>query len=164
MSGTQNREGLSSARLIMVPSRISPLFILWAIRGSKLVPSTYFGGACMLLVIFPNAFLFLRLWIANRHSDTRGIVIGKAEDHRDHLLAFENELQGSTEQFQRCIVCAPDARYKAHEPRLPLAFEGLSGPEDSPQPLQWPLAPGRRFKEPPPASLCAPFVVAVTEP
>lgn len=88
MSGTQNREGLSSARLIMVLSSISPLFILWAIRGSRLIPSTYFIGACVLLVIVPNAFLFLRLQTARRRNDTRELVIGKAEDHRDHLLVY----------------------------------------------------------------------------
>ena len=88
MNGMQNREGLSSARLIMVLSSISPLFILWAIRGSRLVPSTYFVSACMLLIIVPNAFLFFRLRTAKRHNDTRELVIGKAEDHRDHLFVY----------------------------------------------------------------------------
>jgi hypothetical protein len=72
----------------MVLSSVSPLFILWAIRGSKLIPNAYFIGACALMVIIPNAFLFLRLWTAKRHKDTREIVIGKAEDHRDHLLVY----------------------------------------------------------------------------
>lgn len=32
-----HREGLKAARLLMVLSSISPLFILWAIRGNCLV-------------------------------------------------------------------------------------------------------------------------------
>jgi hypothetical protein len=88
MSTLEKREGLKAARLIMVLSSISPLFILWAIRGSKLIPSVYFVSACILMVIVPNAFLYLRLRVAKRQNDTREIVIGKAEDHRDHLLVY----------------------------------------------------------------------------
>ena len=88
MNSARNHEGLKSARFIMVLSSISPLFILWAVRGSKLIPNAYFVGACVLLVIFPNAFLFLRRWAAKNQNDTREIVIGKAEDHRDHLLVY----------------------------------------------------------------------------
>jgi hypothetical protein len=72
----------------MVLSSVSPLFILWAVRGSKLIPNAYFIGACVSMVVIPNAFLFLRLWAAKRHNDTREIVIGRAEDHRDHLLVY----------------------------------------------------------------------------
>lgn len=85
---TGKGEGLKLARLIMVLSSMSPLFVLWAIRGSKLLPSGYFVGGCVLMVVIPNAFLFLRLWVAKRQSDTREIVVGKAEDHRDHLLVY----------------------------------------------------------------------------
>lgn len=88
MPNQSHHEGLKSARLIMVLSSISPLFILWAIRGSKLIPSRFFVSACILIVIVPNAFLFLRLWIAKKRNDSRPIVIGKAEDHRDHLLVY----------------------------------------------------------------------------
>jgi hypothetical protein len=88
MTAFAKREGLSMARLIMVLSSLSPLFILWAIRGSKLIPSTYFVSACMVMVIVPNTFLFLRLMVAKRRNDTREIFIGRAEDHRDHLLVY----------------------------------------------------------------------------
>lgn len=81
-------EGLSSARLIMVLSSISPLFVLWAIRGNKLIPNKYFVAGCILMIVLPNAFLFLRLRTAEKHKDTRDIVVGRAEDHRDHLLVY----------------------------------------------------------------------------
>jgi len=35
-------EGLKTARLLMVLSSVSPLFILWAIRGNSLIPDHYF--------------------------------------------------------------------------------------------------------------------------
>jgi hypothetical protein len=88
MGAAQNHEGLKSARLIMVLSSISPLFILWAVRGTKLIPNNYFVAVCCALVVVPNSFLFLKLWSAKRHKDTREIIVGKAEDHRDHLLVY----------------------------------------------------------------------------
>jgi hypothetical protein len=72
----------------MVLSSVSPLFIIWAIRGSKLIPDQYFIAGCILMVVIPNAFLFLRLTIARKQKDTREIVVGRAEDHRDHLLVY----------------------------------------------------------------------------
>jgi hypothetical protein len=88
VTAAQKQEGLKSARLIMVLSSISPLFILWAVRGSKLIPNRYFVAACCVMVILPNSFLFLKLWTAKRHKDRREIIVGKAEDHRDHLLVY----------------------------------------------------------------------------
>ena len=41
-------EGLKAARLLMVLSSISPLFILWAIRGTTLVADRWFIGFCAL--------------------------------------------------------------------------------------------------------------------
>src|ERR1035441_3208084 len=82
------QEGLKAARLIMVLSSISPLFILWAVRGTALIPNRYFISACGALVLLPNCFLLLRLWTAKRHTDTREITVGIAEDHRDHLLVY----------------------------------------------------------------------------
>jgi len=72
----------------MVLSSISPLFLLWAIRGSKLVPDRYFVGFCLLMVVGPNAFLWLRIRTAMRLSERRELVVGFAEDHREHLLVY----------------------------------------------------------------------------
>jgi hypothetical protein len=86
-SSTHN-EGLKLARLLMVLSSISPLFILWAIRGNSLIPDHYFIAFCMLMVIVPNAFLWLRIQIAIRQADKREITVGTADDHRDHILVY----------------------------------------------------------------------------
>ena len=83
-----HREGLKVARVLMVLSSISPLFILCAIRGNSLIPDGYFIGFCALMILLPNGFLWLRLRTARKQEDKREIVIGKADDHRDHLLVY----------------------------------------------------------------------------
>lgn len=83
-----HHEGLKVARLLMVLSSISPLFILWAIRGNSLIPDLYFIAFCLLMVVAPNGFLWLRLRTARRDKDKRDLTIGKADDHRDHMLVY----------------------------------------------------------------------------
>ncbi len=61
MRSRRHHEGLKAARLLMVLSSISPLFILWAIRGNSLIPDRYFLAFCALMVVMPNAFLWLRV-------------------------------------------------------------------------------------------------------
>lgn len=72
----------------MVLSSVSPLFILWAIRGSKVVPDCYLLIVCAAMVVLPNLFLWLRIRVAKKESVQRELVIGEAEDHRDHLLVY----------------------------------------------------------------------------
>ena len=81
-------EGLKIARLLMVLSSMSPLFLLWAIRGNALVPDKYVFMVCAAMLSLPNLALGLRIWVAIRASDRREIAIGTAEDHRDHLLVY----------------------------------------------------------------------------
>lgn len=88
MSNSLNTEGLKIARLLMVLSSISPLFIRWAIRGNKLIPDGYFVSFCALMVLGPNVFLWVRIQTAKGLRETRDIDIGSAEDHRDHLLVY----------------------------------------------------------------------------
>jgi hypothetical protein len=88
MNMSPKREGLQFARLVMVISSISPLFVLWAVRGTPLVDDRNFIGLCCALIVLPNCFLLLRLGRARKDRDTREIIVGKAEDHRDHLLVY----------------------------------------------------------------------------
>jgi hypothetical protein len=83
-----HREGLKAARLLMVLSSISPLFILWAIRGNSLIPDRWFIGFCALMVVAPNAFLWLRIRTAKKQADKRELAVGTADDHRDHILVY----------------------------------------------------------------------------
>jgi len=84
----RHREGLRTARMLMVLSSVSPLFILWAIRGNNVIPDLYFVGVCMVMVALPNMFLWMRIRFAKKARDKREIVVGTANDHRDHLLVY----------------------------------------------------------------------------
>ena len=83
-----HREGLKTARLLMVLSSISPLFILWAIRGNSLIPDRWFIAFCALMVAVPNGFLWLRIRTSKRQADKRELMVGTADDHRDHILVY----------------------------------------------------------------------------
>ncbi len=85
---TRQGEGLKLARLLMVLSSVSPLFVFWAIRGTRIVPDAYFLTFCALMVVVPNAFLWIRIGTAKRHQEMRELVVGVAEDHREHLLVY----------------------------------------------------------------------------
>ena len=82
------REGLGIARLLMVLSSLAPLFILWAVRGNRLVPDSYFIGACVSLALLPSAFLWWRIHTAIKDNDTRNLTVGATEDHRGHVLVY----------------------------------------------------------------------------
>lgn len=82
------REGLRAARLLMVLSSISPLFILWAIRGNSLIPDRWFAIFCAVMVVVPNGFLWLRIHTAKKQADKRELTVGRADDHRDHILVY----------------------------------------------------------------------------
>src|SRR6266478_9284938 len=88
MHSRTSHEGLKAARLLMVLSSISPLFVLWAIRGNKLIPDVYFLSFCALMVILPNAFLWVRINTTRKLRERREIKVGTAEDHREHLLVY----------------------------------------------------------------------------
>ena len=81
-------EGLKAARLLMVLSSMSPLFLLWAIRGNNLLPDFWFTAACVFMVVFPNIIMLVRIRMAKKQVDKRPITVGKADDHRDHLLVY----------------------------------------------------------------------------
>lgn len=72
----------------MVLSSISPLFVLWAIRGSKFLPDRYLLTLCALMVVLPNLLLWVRMRAAKKHQVKRELVVGSAADHRDHLLVY----------------------------------------------------------------------------
>lgn len=88
MSAKRRKEGLRVARLLMVLSSVSPLFILWAIRGTALVPDVYFLAFCALMIVVPNAFLWFRIRTAQKNQEKRELAVSTVEDNRDHLLVY----------------------------------------------------------------------------
>ncbi len=81
-------EGLRLARLLMVLSSVSPLFVLWAIRGTTLVPDGYFLTFCVLMIVVPNAFLWFRIRVAKKNQEERELAVAIVEDNREHLLVY----------------------------------------------------------------------------
>lgn len=88
MSAKPPKEGMKCARLFMVLSSISPLFILWAIRGNNLIPDLYFSGFCVIIVVVPNVLLLWRERTAVKLKEKSEKVVGSAEDHREHVLVY----------------------------------------------------------------------------
>jgi hypothetical protein len=88
MTAPKHGEGLKFARLLMVMSSLSPLLILWAVRGVEKIPDVWVWLVCAVLIIVPNLFLFARIQICKKNEDTKVLTIGKAEDHREYLLVY----------------------------------------------------------------------------
>ena len=84
----QTRQGLGFFRLMMVFSSLSPLFVLWAIRGTALVPDIWFVSVCMALAILPSLILYLRVWVVAKQHDKKKIAVGSAEDNRAQVLTY----------------------------------------------------------------------------
>ena len=82
------REGLGAARFLMVLSSFSPLFILWAIRGTPLIRDRTFVLLCIVMVIVPNLFFWWRVVVVKKENNRQLIIVGSAEDRRDHVLVY----------------------------------------------------------------------------
>ena len=85
---SNTHESLKLARLFMVLSSLSPLFILLAIRGNNVIPDSWFVVACVLMALLPTAFLCWRICRAKRGNDVRELAAGASEDHRSHVLVY----------------------------------------------------------------------------
>lgn len=84
----QNPEGLKFFRLIMVLCSLSPLFILWVIRGNRLIEDRWFIPGCLLFAGIPNLWFYYRLKVAQKRRDIRSLTIAKFEDYRPQLIAY----------------------------------------------------------------------------
>lgn len=82
------REGLPLARMSMVVASLSPLFLLWAVRGIPQICDWVLIPTCVALIVLPNLVLVGRLFLARKAQDTQTKTVGVAEDHRDHLLVY----------------------------------------------------------------------------
>lgn len=82
------KEGLAALRFVLVLGSLAPLFVLWAIRGSGLIPDVWLISTCLGLAIIPNIVLLARRNAAKRARSTRELVVGKADDHRDTLILY----------------------------------------------------------------------------
>jgi hypothetical protein len=81
-------EGLPFARLMMVLSGLTPLFILWGLRGIDPISDKWWIPICLAMVGVPNLVLAWRLSRAQKQMDKKTLTIGEADDNRDHLLVY----------------------------------------------------------------------------
>lgn len=88
MTQTEQHEGLGFARLLMVLSSMTPLFILWGVRGVASIPDQWVILICSLFVVVPNLILWARWHTARIRKDIKMLTVGEADDHREHLLVY----------------------------------------------------------------------------
>lgn len=88
MAKRRYADGLSSARLLMVLSSLSPLFVLWAIRGNDLIRDRWFVSACVALAVLPTAALWVRIKTARNAGEKRLLHVGSVESRRNDVLAY----------------------------------------------------------------------------
>ena len=82
------RESLAVLRFVLVVGSLAPLFLLWAIRGNDLIPDNWLIPVCLGLAVVPNLILVGRRNAARRAKSTRQLAVGRAEDHREHLIVY----------------------------------------------------------------------------
>ena len=63
-------EGLPFVRFAMIISSLTPLFLLWAVRGMRPIPDAWLVSVCAALIVLPNLVLLARLAIASRRAAT----------------------------------------------------------------------------------------------
>ena len=81
-------DGLSFVRFILVWSSLSPVFILWAIRGTKAIDQRIFTLACLILFLAPTLVLWFFWNRAKVKNAVRTVTVIKAEDPKDHILTY----------------------------------------------------------------------------
>ena len=82
------REGLGFLRFILVWSSLSPVFLLWSIRGVDAVPDRFWVPACLTLFVLPTAVIYLFFRRAKNSDNVKTIDIVESCDQREHLLTY----------------------------------------------------------------------------
>jgi hypothetical protein len=67
---------------------MSPLFILWGIRGSELLSNRSFFLLCSSLFILSNAYLLFIVIYGVRTKNSRTISVETAEDRRHDIISY----------------------------------------------------------------------------
>lgn len=83
-----NKEGFKFGRFVMVVSSISPLFILWAVKGVAIIPDIILIPICAAIVILSSGFVLLRVLVAKRTRDMRLMKVGTISNYDYHALTY----------------------------------------------------------------------------
>ena len=84
----RNRERFRIGRLIMVTSSISPLFLLWAIKGIAIIPDIFLIPCCIAIAGISSIFVLSRIRFAKKQHDKRELKIGSIANYDYHALTY----------------------------------------------------------------------------
>ncbi|MCZ0814332.1 hypothetical protein N5A93_19105 [Roseovarius sp. EGI FJ00037] len=85
---TKIKESLGGVRFLLVWSSLSPVFLLWAIRGVEKIPDKIWLPACLAIFLLPTILLWLFFRRAKRQENDKTITVHSAKDQREHLLTY----------------------------------------------------------------------------
>jgi hypothetical protein len=74
-------------RISLVASVISPVFLIWALKGNAVVSNRNFVISCLVLFALPNFYLGLLVMIAKRKNIRRTLVVQGLRDRREDVVA-----------------------------------------------------------------------------
>ena len=81
-------DGLSLVRLALVVSALSPVFLLWAIRGVSAVKDCIWIPCCLGLFLISNG-LVGAIWArALRSKNQKTLTVCKSSEQRDYLITY----------------------------------------------------------------------------
>jgi len=75
-------------RLMLVMSSMSPLFLLWAIRGTCLIDNWSFVGICLALFTVSNVYILFIVLYGKRSGTHRRITVETADDRRHDIISY----------------------------------------------------------------------------
>ena len=84
--GTQEGRGL--VRFFLVWSSLSPVFLLWSIRGVEAIDDQIWIPICLFLFLCPTVILYLIFRQGQKNQNVKTIEIARSRDQGDHLLTY----------------------------------------------------------------------------
>ncbi len=88
MATSNVSEGLGFVRLVLVWSSLSPVFLLWSIRGVDAVDDAVWIPTCLVLFVLPTVILYWVFSRARKSENVKTIDVVSARDQREHLLTY----------------------------------------------------------------------------
>ncbi|MBX5030191.1 hypothetical protein [Rhizobium lentis] len=88
MNGEKLEEGLGLVRFILVWSSLSPVFLLWAVRGVDAIGDRIWIPVCLALFVLPTFLLCIFLKISRYYHNLKTITVVTSKDQREHLLTY----------------------------------------------------------------------------
>ena len=82
------KEGLAVVRVFLVWSSLSPVFLLWAIRGVEKIADEYWVPICLSLFAVPNILMLVFFVCAKKQKNEKTITIHSSKDQREHMLTY----------------------------------------------------------------------------